>query len=358
MVNDKIQVKKIYKHLLNKYPLSEELPNINNINTIVDIQSIKLSHFGIINMLECVFYDFSNIKKIYIDHKWINIYEYKKKVYSLLNIIDKILIFIYPNKLPKINNLNIIKMLDKNNKIIYPIYTPLFKLKRRCRNLDNNFIINSFNLSNNLGNIIKRLWLYRNKLSSINFYLENNLGGELHLVHLLLQCLLGVKMKWMKNEVELDRSIKKNKKYVTYVNNKKFYWLPTNETFYNDILKKINFSLEDYPQYKNKFNKPINLHVNYLCRSGCWVFITYLIYSYSYSIDRFNKIKYNNKFKFGSFKSKNLKICGISGTCTNDYITSYNKDNIKKFGKYIVRFPNAGYLKSSIYKKDWGRFWC
>lgn len=67
---------------------------------------------------------------------------------------------------------------------------------------DNHFYLHSFSIDSNRKNLkkdISRLIKNRDKYKNIHFHLDDNGGGDLVPVHLIIKCLVGIKEKWMKN---------------------------------------------------------------------------------------------------------------------------------------------------------------
>lgn len=207
---------------------------------------------------------------------------------------------------------------------------------------ENNFYFDSFDINSNQKQIkheLDRLIANRNKFNEINFYIENNGGGDLIPVHLILRCLVGNREKWMKN-------IKK----IIYPNiiDEWDCWNEENENY--NTFKKLN--LLKPPDYKDKYKGKINLYINEINGSSSWFFITYLIYSFNEKIERYNKNCYGQKIKFGRCISTQLKINGNSATTSGDG----NSIEIK-YKNIFIECPTEQFLSCSVKQIDWNRFW-
>ena len=128
-------------------------------------------------------------------------------------------------------------------------------------------------------------------------------------------------------------------------------WNPENVHNYNyETFKMLN--LDFIPNYQNKYNGKIYLHMNTINGRTSWFFITYLIYAFADKIIRFNKLSFGKIIKFGTIKSNQLFINGMSGTTSGDG----NSLNIK-YKNMVILCPTEQFISCSIKKKDMNRFW-
>ena len=210
---------------------------------------------------------------------------------------------------------------------------------------DNHFYLESFSVDDNYKKLkieIDRLIKNRDKYSIIHFHLDNNGGGDIVPVHIILRCLIGKKEKWMKN----IKKIKKNKKILEWN-----CWKEENKESPNyETVKKLN--LDNLPNYDTKYSGKIYLHMNKQNVSSAWFFITYLIYSFSNKINRYSHKCYGQIIKYGTIESDKLILLGHSGTTSGDGNTiSIKKNNIE------IICPTEQFISCSIKKYDWNRFW-
>jgi hypothetical protein len=189
---------------------------------------------------------------------------------------------------------------------------------------------------------LDRLILNRDKYKEIHFHIENNGGGDLIPVHLILRTLTGKKEKWMKNIIKIN----KNKKIEEWN-----CWNEENE-YHAESVK--NLELIKLPDFNDKYNGKIHLHINETNGSSSWFLITYLIYSFGGKINRFTKKCENRIYKYGTINNNlsKLKLYGTSNTTSGD--GNSIKKNINNINIYI---PTEQFIKSSVKKKDYNRYW-
>lgn len=245
---------------------------------------------------------------------------------------------------------------NKKNKITNSIlvkYTkyPLYKIIENNNIFSkssgkNHFFLNSFNILKNksyLKNELMRLFINRDKYKSIHFHLDDNRGGDLIPVHLIIRCLVGQRESWMKN-VEKRLS-----------NGKIMKWDPWKEDQVDNPNYKrfTELDLDFVPDYKDKYKGKIYLYMHNYNGSSSWYFITYLIYAFSNKIKRFNKKCFGKVLKFGKLIGKNqLKLKGISSTCSGD-----GNSKIIDFKEIKISCPTIQIIHSSVKDNDWNRFW-
>jgi hypothetical protein len=252
-------------------------------------------------------------------------------------------------------------IIEKNNKTIEYIidYTDksnynLYWSNNKTNNIiykDNHFYLESFNVDDNYKNLkneIDRLIKNRDKYNNIHFHLNNNGGGDIVPVHLILRCLVGKKEKWMKN----IKKIQSNNKILEWD-----CWKEENIDSPNyEVVKKLN--LDKLPDNDTKYNGKIFLHMNKQNGSAAWFFITYLIYSFSgNNINRYSKKCYGMTIKYGTIKNNpyynQLILIGHSGTTSGDG----NSVSIKYNNNINILCPTEQFISCSIKKYDYNRFW-
>jgi len=251
-----------------------------------------------------------------------------------------------------IDELNIQKLILDNNVIIEISYTKNIKYnliwnEKLSKKIDkpNHFYFESFNVNQNKKNLkteIIRLFINRNNYKTIHFHLDNNGGGDLVPVHLILRCLCGKKEKWMKNI----------KKILTNKNIIEWNCWNEDDQHANNYQVVKNLDLDFIPNYNNKYTGKIYLYMNKQNGSAAWFFITYLIYAFANKIKRYHKKCFGQIIKFGNIESKQLVLRGHSGTTSGD--GNSIEININKI-KIIC--PTEQFLSCSIKNKDWNRFW-
>lgn len=229
------------------------------------------------------------------------------------------------------------KFIFENNKILNKI------------NKNNYFYFNSFNLNKDTEIIeitekLNRLIKNRDKFDSIHFFLDNNGGGALVPVHLIIRCLVGKKEKWMKKSIT---------KILTDEDIFKWdCWKEENKIDDNSVKK---LQLDTLPNYETKYKGKIYLHMTKDNESAAWFFITYLIYSFGGNIKRYTKNCFGQKLKFGKIdnnKKSQLILKGYSGT------TSGDGNNISaKYKNITIKCPTEQFISCSIKKNDWNRYW-
>jgi hypothetical protein len=237
-------------------------------------------------------------------------------------------------------------------KIDYVATTPkhILSLSHKPRtykiNEKNHFYFNSFFVNNNnkqLKKELDRLIKYRDDFHEIHFHLDNNGGGDLVPVHLILRCLTGKKEGWMKN----IKKIYKN-------GNKTAEWRITEWDCWKEEKEDDNhLNLKLLPNYDTKYTGKIYLYMSEDNASSTWFFITYLIYAFGGDIHRYSKRCYGQTIKFGSIhKNNRLVLIGLSSTTSGDGNPIY-----KKFGNICIRYPTEQFISCSVKPQDWNRFW-
>ena len=370
---------KINEILRKKYPIKSSFDNITDLSHfwiqggIVDWNKYFPFHINIDGLiLDTDYAKYKIIKVITMNNveyywkKYLSLYlsllnisfnpivnKYKFLFYlHLYNNIDALCIksiCVQYKKEKDVININYVK----ENKVKYDIYWNPDNRKIKLDDLrnrgDNHFYFHSFCVDHHSTEIRKelmRLFINRNKYKSIHFHLDNNGGGDLVPAHLIIRCLVGAKEKWMKNIVK-KIMVKGNKRKIIEWD----CWNPENVHNYNyETFKMLN--LDFIPNYQNKYNGKIYLHMNTINGSASWFFITYLIYAFAHKIIRFNKLSFGKIIKFGTIKSNQLFINGMSGTTSGDG----NSVNIK-YKNIIIDCPTEQFISCSIKKKDMNRFW-
>jgi hypothetical protein len=225
------------------------------------------------------------------------------------------------------------KLIFKNNKILNKI------------NKNNYFYFNSFNLNKDteITEKLNRLIKNRDKFDSIHFFLDNNGGGALIPVHLIIRCLVGKKEKWMKKSIT---------KILTNGNTYKWDCWKEENKIGNNSVKKLQ--LDTLPNYKTKYKGKIYLHMTKDNGSAAWFFITYLIYAFGGNIKRYTKNCFGQKIKFGTINNKNSQLIlkGHSDTTSGDGNNIYIK-----YKNITIGCPTEQFISSSIKKNDWNRYW-
>ena len=322
----------------------------------------KLSHFyliffnkdyyiiNLINLDGNIVNEKSKIKYVLTNSKKILWNNYIKYISKLINNLCNQDLLYYISRFNYINELHIKSFKLFDNKIIQAKYLKEQKSLNMNMNMKkkyplNHFIFENFLISENKKNIKKeldRLILNRDKYKEIHFHIENNSGGDLIPVHLILRTLTGKKEKWMKNIIKVN----KNKKIEEWD-----CWNEENE-YHVESVK--NLELIKLPDFKDKYNGKIHLHINESNGSSSWFLITYLIYSFGGKINRFTKKCENRIYKYGTINNNlsKLKLYGTSNTTSGD--GNSIKKNINNINIYI---PTEQFIKSSVKKKDYNRYW-
>jgi hypothetical protein len=359
---------KIVEILNNTYPIKKSFNELNN-----------LSHFYIISSDwgKFLFYNIdikgNILNSEYQDYKIIKVITNKKKIYDWNDYLVLYVSFLNNYNNPCINennflyllhtfnyidDLNIKKIMIKKNTNILNIDTKYTKdisynltwnnnISTKIIDKENHFYLYSFDVNSNhekLKKEISRLIKNRDKYNNIHFHLDNNGGGDLVPVHLIIRCLVGTKEKWMKNikKILMDKTI--------------LEWDCWNEENKNSPnYKTVNkLNLDTLPNYQSKYNGKIYLHMDKQNGSATWFFITYLIYAFGGKINRYHKKCYGKVLKFGNLVNKNsqLIIKGHSGTTSGDG----NSISIKYKNIYL-NCPTEQFLSCSVKENDWNRFW-
>jgi hypothetical protein len=276
--------------------------------------------------------------------------KYLKLLVSIININpcfeNKLLYYVHRYNLIKdlhidsieLNNDKVIEIQYLKNKMTLP-KTSLFNNRKK-----NHFIFSSFLIDDNkkiLKKELDRLIKYRDNYKEIHIHLEDNCGGDLVPVHLLVRCLIGKRDKWMKNIKKITHE-KKIEEWDC--------WNEENE-YHQETVKKLN--LKEIPNFSTKYSGKIYLYISEKNGSAAWFLITYLIYGFSKKINRFSKICLGKNIKYGSIDNKSqIKLIGNSNTTTGDG-NSINF-NLKNVTIYI---PTEQFISSSIKKIDFNRYW-
>lgn len=353
--------------LINNYPIKISLKDIKNLSHFFILSSdwSKFLPFQIDIKGKILTGKYKNSKVIkVITNKEYTWKEYLLLYISLLNKIynplinqNKFLCLLH--SFNRIDILNIKKFLIKHEEdnIYIPINVKYYKnidynliwndeIYEKINNKDNHFYFESFDIVNNkknLRNELLRLFTNRDNFNSIHIHLDNNIRGDIVSAHLIIRCLIGKKEKWMKNikKILIDKS------YIEWD-----CWNEENENSPNyDMIKYLD--LDFLPNYKTKYNGKIYLYMNKQNGSAAWFFITYLIYSFGKDIKRWNKKSYGEIIKFGTIsKDSQLVLIGHSGTTSGDGNSVSNNYN-----NLIIECPTEQFIKCSIKKYDWNRFW-
>jgi len=212
---------------------------------------------------------------------------------------------------------------------------------------ENHFYLASFDVSSHHRELKKemdRLIKNRDNYNSLHFHLNNNGGGDLVPVHLIIRCLVGKKETWMKN-------IKK------MLSNKKIQeWDCWNEeNKHSPNYKTVQeMQLDVLPNYQSKYKGKIYLYTDKYNGSAAWFFITYLIYAFGGKINRYSKTCYGKVLKFGNVtnETSQLRIKGHSNTTSGDG----NASEIK-YKNIVLQCPTEQFLNCSVKENDWNRFW-
>ena len=155
----------------------------------------------------------------------------------------------------------------------------------------------------------------------------------------------------MNNNLYLIYKMKINIKFINSRKKNNIYYKFDIEGEYNTI-EEIKHDITCY--FKDKYNGKIHLHINESNGSSSWFLITYLIYSFGGKINRFTKKCENRIYKYGTINNNlsKLKLYGTSNTTSGD--GNSIKKNINNINIYI---PTEQFIKSSVKKKDYNRYW-
>jgi len=272
--------------------------------------------------------------------KYIDILKIKKMIISKTNnVIEYNLKYLDHHRTYKLNcnNDEIIKFL-----VDHTTYFSIWdkKIISNMISKNNHFYFNIFDVSVNYKKLkieMDRLIQYRDKYTNIHIHLDNNDGGDLVPVHLILRCLCGKKEKWMKD----IRKVQQNKEIL-----KMNCWDEEDKNSPNyEVVKKLN--LDVLPNYETKYKGNIHLYMSKENRSSAWFFITYLIYAFSNKINRSSKKCYGQRIRYGTIESNQLILLGHSGTTSGDGNSVLLKDN-----DIEIDCPTEQFLSCSIKQND------
>ena len=209
----------------------------------------------------------------------------------------------------------------------------------------NHFYLHDFSVMSNHKQLkaeIDRLVQGRDKYATIHFHLDDNTGGDIVAPHLILRCLTGKKESWMRPITKMTQT----KEVYTWD-----CWQEERDDSPNySVVQQLN--LDELPQYETKYNGKIVLHMTKVNGSAAWFFITYLVYAFGGKITRFSKKCFGQTVKYGTVESDRFVLVGHSGTTSGDG----NNQLIVKDG-VCIKCPTEQFLKSSIQKMDWNRYW-
>jgi len=343
--------KEIYKFLQQHYPLKSFLPSITKIHSIKDIISLNLSHLNIELFDYALSIDLTNATAVNVQGKVMSLRNYLHMATGFIRSIELFRLMdstYFPKALlPELS----IESLYVNGKFVKPQYVRQKIVIKKAPSFANHFILNSFSIYGNskqLSSEINRLIRIRDNYSTLHFHLENNNGGDLIPVHVIMRYLCGSvggaeKESWMKEYSVLDS---------VWGNYKIDAWSPwCREHCQYEQYTQLN--IKERPLYKNKYTGNIVIHVNEECASSTWFFITYLIYAFASSIER-KTIRINGTpIKVG--KVKGLSIHGYSSITSGDG-NAINMPPIKEFN-YTVFVPTQQFIESPVKSYDYNRFW-
>jgi hypothetical protein len=211
----------------------------------------------------------------------------------------------------------------------------------------NHFFFEDFNINKaraNLSREINRLIEVRDKYTTLHFHLEQ--GGDLFPVHVILRCLCGKQESWMKPYSILDS---------VWGNLQTDPWSPwdTDSTHHIQYLK---LGIKQTPLYDTKYKGTIVIHANNQCASSSWFCITYLIYAFAKSIERFTQQINGVSIKVGRIQGPSLKLIGHSLTTSGDGNSQVASITIADRA-YKVRIPTQQFIESPVKVYDYNRFW-
>lgn len=342
--------KEIYKFLIATYPWLSRLPSSKSIRGLNDIMTLQLSHLGIRLFMYTLFVDLSHVSHVKVQSKWMNVKQYALLTTPYMYCIRFPYMFKNPMLFPKalLPELAIEEVsIDgtdqpvKYTKWAFPTY-PTSPYK-------NHFTIRNFMIDENaeqLSTEINRLLQVRDKYSTLHFHLENNTGGDLIPVHTIMRYLCGKqKEPWMKDYFSLDSL------YGSYSGDP---WSPWESTSYdNKLYKQLN--IVDTPLFDKKYSGNIVLHVNELCGSSTWFFMTYMVYAFASYAERKTMYLHGVPIRIGTPKGGTLKINGYSSATSGDG-NSIEMPALPDF-PYRVDIPTQQFIKGAVRMYDYGRFW-
>jgi hypothetical protein len=212
--NNKNNLLNIYNKIIKIYPTKlnvSELTSVSHLEIISQDFNLRLENeidtiSGLIN------YKNKNIlinKITTKNKKTYNLNEYLKLYIKYLNkdqnpIINQTKFNYVINTYNNLEELCIIKL----NEDIIPNYItnsktpdPYIDLKLKIEKAANHFYFDSFSVNSNQKNLSKelnRLIINKEKYDNLHFHLENNHGGDLVPVHIIIRILAGDKEDWMK----------------------------------------------------------------------------------------------------------------------------------------------------------------
>jgi hypothetical protein len=265
-------VKSVYKFILEKYPGKRFLPPQKSINKITDIMGLQLSHMDIrlFDYTLCLFN--KGVTKVRLQSNEYTLKEYQELLAPYINCIELILFVKYPYYVPfsKFSPLQV-HQVCVNGHWTTPMFKQLPIEKVIVHSDPNHFYFQDFTIETNahqLSNEINRLLEIRDKYPVLHFHLENNRGGDLVPVHVLVRCLCGKeKESWMTPYIIEDS---------VWGTIQADSWNPW-EAESSQYTQYKQLKLKKIPLFDDKYKGRIVLHTNTQNASATWFFITYLI---------------------------------------------------------------------------------
>jgi hypothetical protein len=349
------QIQSIYAYLKKQYPLS--LPS--EITTFVELMELKLSHFDIngVSYYNQIL-DSTGLTHVELNSEWISIDTYATLMTRFTPIRSRGALLQHPTRLITCNLPSYtIQRLKQGERIEIPkylTYEKAFPVAKSSTSGANHFTISSFIIDDNtaqLSEVIGRLWKVRDSYSTLHFHLEENTGGDLIPVHLIMLCLCGGHQKWMTEYEVIERYKGRNvsRKWDPWSP-----WDPDNHDYKN--YKKLDLDETELFHYTTPYKGKIVLHMDTKCTSSTWYFITYLVYVFAARIERFTKYVHGVPIKCGTARGPQIELHGYSGTTSGDG-NPVHKNFILDGTTVTGYFPTQANIHRPIQERDWNRFW-
>jgi hypothetical protein len=329
-------------HLLQTH-FPGRLPKLNDPS---EFMSLELSHLHISSVPFIRQYrDFKDVSHVLSEGRWISKDKYMRMVAKYCHLNRLILLWKYPNGCPDQNIVVVEKLKLFNGDIILLNSLPLKKYQAPAiKNDSSYFVFETFQIHGNVKHMreqFRRLINDRFKMKSIHFNVENNGGGDLIPVHLIMLILCGGRQKWMTPYHVIETRKRIHRKWDPW----DLFDDPDNDDYLD--AKKLGVSKSDITR---PYTGKIHLHVNENCSSSTWYFVTYMIYAFATKIHRKTVKIWGRDLKIGHFESRQLVLHGSSTGTTSG-------DGNPVFYDNSITIPTQINAERPIKECDWKRFW-
>jgi len=349
------QIQSIYAYLKKQYPL----PLPSEITTLAELMNLKLSHFNINGVLDYnQILNISELTHVEINSEWIPIDTYATLMTRFTPITSRGALLQHPTRLITCNlpsyTIQRLKQGERIETPKYLTYEKAFPVAKSSVSGANHFTISSFTIDDNsaqLSEVIGRLWKVRDSYSTLHFHLEENTGGDLIPVHLIMLCLCGGHQRWMTDYEVIEHY---NGRNVSRKWNPWTPWDPDNHDYKN--YKTLDLDETELFRHTTPYKGKIVVHMNRGCQSSTWYFITYLVYVFANRIERFVQYIHGVPFKCGRVSRSQIELHGYSGTTSGDG-NLICKNFILDGTTIRGCFPTQANIHHPIQERDWNRFW-